>query len=142
MSSDANPRLESFVERLVASWNAHDLDRLVAMYDVGFEGEDVGVPRPIRGHDGVRAWAAPYWEAFPDLAFDVTETVAENDRVVLVWVARGTHRGPLMGIPPTGRGVRFQGVSVLTVRSDRVTRGLYMWNVADLLKALGLTSRA
>ena len=43
-----------------------------------------------------------------------------------------------MNIPPTGRKVAVQGVSILTVEEHRITRGVYEWDVAGLLRAIGL----
>lgn len=49
---------------------------------------------------------AMYFAAFPDLHITIEDMIAEGDRVVLRLTARGTHRGPFMGIPPTGKQVR------------------------------------
>jgi hypothetical protein len=43
-----------------------------------------------------------------------------------------------MNIPPTGRSVEIRGVSMLTIKDNQVQRGLYIWDVAGLLRALGL----
>jgi predicted ester cyclase len=44
--------------------------------------------------------------AFPDLHFTIEELVAEGDIVAGRLTASGTHEGPLMGMPATGRSVR------------------------------------
>jgi steroid delta-isomerase-like uncharacterized protein len=79
-----------------------------------------------------------YLRAFPDLRFLEEETIIQDNHVVLSWTARGTHRGELMHIPPTGRKISVRGVSLLTVENGRITRGLYVWDVAGLLRAIGL----
>jgi steroid delta-isomerase-like uncharacterized protein len=130
--------IQQSVETLNASWSSHDVERLLKHFSPDFEGEDVGVPHAIRGHEGVRAWVGPYWEAFPDLVFDLHEIIAQGERVVLVWDARATHQGPLMGIPATGKSVVFKGTSVLTMRDGIVHRGSYVWDTAALLRAIGV----
>jgi hypothetical protein len=43
-----------------------------------------------------------------------------------------------MKIPATGRKVVVQGMSMLTLRDGKITRGLHVWDVAGLLRAMGL----
>jgi hypothetical protein len=43
-----------------------------------------------------------------------------------------------MNIPPTGRNVEVLGTSVLTVGDGKIARGLYIWDVAGLLRSIGL----
>jgi predicted ester cyclase len=66
------------------------------------------------------------------------EAITDNNRVVQVWTASGTHLGLLMNIPPTGRQVRIHGVSVMTLANGKVQRGFYIWDVAGLLRSIGL----
>ena len=47
--------------------------------------------------------------AFPDLAVVIYEQVAEGDLVTTRKAITGTHTGPLLGIPPTGRWVLSRG---------------------------------
>ena len=42
-------------------------------------------------------------EAFPDLSFENEHMVAEDDLVAAHNRMQGTHRGPFMGAPPTGK---------------------------------------
>jgi steroid delta-isomerase-like uncharacterized protein len=81
---------------------------------------------------------ACYFDAFPDLHFTPEEIIVQDDRAVLAWIGRGTHRGKLMNIPATGRSVEIRGVSLLTIKDNQVQRGLYIWDVAGLLRTLGL----
>jgi predicted ester cyclase len=66
------------------------------------------------------------------------EMVVQGNRVAVVWKARGTHQGTLMNIPATGRPVAVRGVTLLTVAEGKVSRALYLWDVAGLLRDLGL----
>lgn len=127
-----------FVRELVDAWNTHDLERALAFYSPGYEGVDVGQASPQRGLEGVRQTMARYWSAFPDLHFTGDETIIEGNRIALAWTARGTHQGTLMNIPATGRSILVPGVSLLTIEGGKITRGLYIWDVAGLLRAIGL----
>ncbi len=64
--------------------------------------------------------------------------VIQGDRAAVAWTARGTHRGELLRIPPSGRVVTVRGMSLLTVERNLVVRALSIWDVAGLLRAIGL----
>jgi steroid delta-isomerase-like uncharacterized protein len=131
-------RNERLMEELLQAYNLHDPDRAANLCAPDYEGIDVGRAEPHRGPDGMRAALADYVRAFPDLHIMPVETISENNRVVQVWTASGTHRGLLMNIPPTGRQVRIHGVSVMTLSNGKVQRGYYIWDVAGLLRSIGL----
>ncbi|BCX05256.1 MAG: hypothetical protein KatS3mg053_3194 [Candidatus Roseilinea sp.] len=61
---------------------------------------------------------------FPDLHFELHETIAQGNRVVMVWTARGTHQGRVMNIPPTGARVEVKGISVITVEAGKIVHSL------------------
>lgn len=126
------------VEDLLDAWNAHDTGRITTFYAPEYEGVDVGEAEPQRGPQGISRSVDRYLRAFPDLRFVEEDVVIQGDRAVLVWTAHGTHGGKLMHIPPTGRKIAVRGVSVLTIEHGKITRGLYVWDAAGLLRAIGL----
>ncbi len=126
------------IDELRAAWNAQDIQRLAALYAADYEGRDVAQAEPERGPQGVTQTLARYLQAFPDLRFTLDEVIADGDRLALNWTVRGTHRGALMHIPPTGRAIEVKGVSIYTIANGKITRGLFIWDVAGLLRSLGL----
>jgi predicted ester cyclase len=130
--------ISQFVGDLLDAWNAHDVERIMAFYAPKYEGVDVGQAEPQRGPQGIHQSALSLLQAFPDLRFVEEETIVQGDQAVLVWRAHGTHKGKLMRSPPTEREVVVRGASVLTVENGKVVRGLYIWDVAGLLRAIGL----
>ncbi len=68
--------------------------------------------------------------AFPDLHFTIEELVAEGDTVAGRLTMSGTHQGPLMGIPPTGRSVRQDHMHFVRFRDGKA---IEHWGVRDEL---------
>jgi len=130
--------INQFVSELMEAWNAHDIERVTEFYAQDYEETDVGQAAPQRGRDGLRRKMVYYLRAFPDLRVTLDECVIEDSRVVLFWTWRGTHRGTFMHIPPTRREVTVRGTSLLTMEEGKIRRGLRIWDVAGLLRAIGL----
>jgi steroid delta-isomerase-like uncharacterized protein len=126
------------ITELMSVWNAHNVDRAVQFYAPDYEGIDVAEAVPQRGPDGLRRTMERYLQAFPDLRFTEETTVIQGDHVALFWTVQGTHKGALMNIPPTGRSIQVRGVSLLTMLHGKVARALYIWDVAGLLRGIGL----
>lgn len=126
------------IQRLFDAWNAHDPERVAACYAENYIGQDVGQAAPEIGPADVKARFARYLRAFPDLRFDLVDTVIEDNRAMLVWVAHGTHQGELMRIPASGRPVQIKGMSSLVFEHGLIVQGTYLWDVAGLLRAIGL----
>jgi steroid delta-isomerase-like uncharacterized protein len=126
------------VRDLLEAWNAHDPERVQSFYAPEYEGVDVAQANPQCGPQEVSRLVKWYLRAFPDLRFVDEDIVVEGNRAVLVWTARGTHAGELMRIPPTGRYIEVRGTSVLTIENGKIIRGLYVWDVAGLLRSIGL----
>jgi len=137
MTSESEETLR-LVRDLLEAWNGHDPERIQSFYAPHYEGVDVGQAKPQCGPQDVSRLVKRYLQAFPDLRFVDEEAVVQGNRVALVWTARGTHAGELMRIPPTGRSIAVRGTSVLTVENGKITRGLYIWDVAGLLRSIGL----
>ncbi len=130
--------MQRFVTKLMAAWNARAGDRAAEFYAPGYTGIDVAQPRPHRGPHGARQTLTRYTAAFPDLRFRRERVIIDGNRIAVAWMAHGTHRGVWMNIPPTGRRFAVRGVSMLTLKNGRIARGLYIWDVAGLLRALSL----
>jgi steroid delta-isomerase-like uncharacterized protein len=127
---------------LINAWNEHDVDGVMAFYAPEYVGIDVGQASPEHGLEGKRRAVAQYLHAFPDLQFIPEEPVGMSaggiDTVMLNWIARGTHLGPFMNIPPSGRAIQVRGVSTLKLRDGKIVEATYVWDVAGLLRAIGL----
>ena len=88
-------------------------------------GEPTTAPR--RPAD-VKRELASWFESFPDIRMEIEYQRAHGDEVITQCVARGTHRGPWLGVPPTNREA-----TVRMVLRQRVHRGRIVedWLIAD-----------
>jgi len=126
------------VRQIFDAWNAHDPERYVKLLDEKVVGESDTLPAPINGRDAARQSMMGYLRAFPDLHFEITQTLADGDFVVTRWTATGTHRGELMGLAPTNRRAVTQGCSVGEIKNGRLKHDCVYWDTGHLLKQLGV----
>lgn len=128
MSTDENKAL---VRRTIEEvWNKGSLAGVDELLATDYVGHFAILPEPVRGHTAFKQFASHYFTAFPDIRVTIDDLVADGDKVVVRWTARGTHRGELMGIPPTGKPVTVTGMWIHRVAGGRIAE---QWGVFDAL---------
>ena len=117
-------------------WNQGNLDVVDEIFSIDFVEHRSGPD--IHGPEGVKQLATMYSIAFPDLKYTIEDQIAEGDKVVCRWTATGTHKGELMGIPPTGAQVTSTGIDIFRITDGQIVE---LWvNVDELgtMQQLGM----
>ncbi|HEY1624356.1 MAG TPA: ester cyclase [Streptosporangiaceae bacterium] len=122
-------------EAFLAMLNHHDptaVDRFVAVDYVNHNRfvED--------GREANREFWAAFFTAFPDLMATMDDLVMVDDRVVGRFTYRGTHRGPLFGIPPTGRPVEMHSIDIWRVAGCEFVQHWDELNMLEVFQQLGV----
>jgi len=91
----------------------------------------------LHGLDGLRRFHEALWEAFPDARLTVEDLVVEGDRVALRYRLQGTHRGPYLGVAPTGVGFDVEGLTLLRLADGRVAEEWHSPTELAILRQIG-----
>jgi steroid delta-isomerase-like uncharacterized protein len=118
-------------------WNKGNIAVADEIIAPEFTDHDPASPWVPPGIEGCRVLVSSYRAIFPDIHFTIEQQVAAGDRVVSHWRCRGTHRGDLMGIPPTGKKVEVEGVSILHLENGKITHQTTIWDALGLLQQVG-----
>lgn len=70
--------------------------------------------------------------AFPDLTVTIDQLVVTEDRIATHLTCEGTHTGDHLGVPASGKTVRFPAMTMARLQDGKIVEG---WNVIDLLAA-------
>lgn len=113
------------------------LDEVIELVDDAYVAQSPGMAEPIRGKDGFREFVTTYLAGFPDGSITVEEQLAEGDLVATRWTGRGTQRGELMGMAPTGKEVTVPGITISRIVDGKVREAWVSWDMLSLLQQLG-----
>lgn len=125
MSAEEN---KAIARRSWEAVSAGDLDAQMAVY-----AEDAVIHEPdedLHGADSLRQFVSTFLEALPDMSVSVEAEIAEGDKVVTRWTARGTHRGELLGIPASGNEVNISGITIHRIAGGKIAEE---WEMPDML---------
>lgn len=94
---------------------------------------------PLTGLDGATFLLQAYATAFPDFHIAIDDVVAEGDEVVVRWTFVGTHQGPFMGVPATGKPINIpNGIGIFRLADGKVTAGHFAWNKYLVMQQIGV----
>ncbi len=135
----ANRRLiERYYCELWNEWNFGLADELISPF-VKFHGS-VGVS--VEGLDGFREYMLLIRSAFPDFHNTIEELLDDDDRVAARLTYRGTHRGQIFGVAPTGRAIQYDGLALFHIQDGKIASGHVLGDVIHLLAQLGINLTA
>lgn len=134
MSAEENKvLLRRYIEEVLNQGNIDSVDKFFAADCV----DHTAPPGTAPGATGIRQLLTATLAAFSNIHATIEDIIAEENKVVTRFTARGTHTGEFLGIAPTGKEVSLMQISI-----DRVSGGKIVehWGLADqiaLMQQLG-----
>ena len=131
MSIEDNKRVVAqFVE---VCQNQHDLAAADEIFHPDFVNHYAPEGRPIpptpRPAGGFQAFYGMLLRAFPDATMEINEQLADRDLVATRKILRGTHRGAIWDLPPTGNRVELEFIDIFRVKDGKLAEH---WTSMDL----------
>lgn len=133
MSAEEN---KAIIRRLTDSFNRQDMsviNELVAINYVDNGPFDGQAP----GREGMKQAHHNFYTGFPDIYETIDDIFAEDDRVVVRWTCRGTHKGTFAGIPATGKRVEVTGIDIYRLVNGQVAENWHNVDALGLLAQIG-----
>lgn len=129
----------SIIRRLYEEiWNKRKLEVLSelvspshALHGPNFSGSSIGP-------EAYKRQILQFVEAFPDLRWTIEDTVAENDKVVVMWTFTGTHKGEYRGVPASNKKVSVDGITIHELANGKIMDSYANWDTWGLMQQLGV----
>lgn len=121
---------EALVWEAVEAFNRGDMDAVDRLFTDGYVDHDPSRAGLPPGPEGIRLAWSMMRAAFPDLQVTIEDVISEGDKVAVRGAIHGTHRGELMGIPPTGKRVTISLIDINLIENGKIVE---RWSQADML---------
>jgi steroid delta-isomerase-like uncharacterized protein len=99
-----------------------------------------GRSEPMRGPSGYLAIIGMMRGGFPDIQWKLEEMIAEGDKVAARFIMRGTHRGPFLGVPPSGKPIEVQAMNFYRLSRGQFVEERGQPDLLSLLQQIGAVS--
>jgi steroid delta-isomerase-like uncharacterized protein len=140
-SQDVRERREALVREHMESENRHEFDATLGTFDHP-RYEIVPTGDVFDGAEEVRRYFEDSRTAFPDQRNELIALHHADDAVIVEFDLKGTHDGPLRGIPPTGKAFTRRTVAFFLFEGDRLVCERVYFDAATILSQLGLVQPA
>jgi steroid delta-isomerase-like uncharacterized protein len=138
MSPEQNQDIvRCFIGELINKGNINLTDRFISPW---FVGHDQGLMTDAVGSEGFIQALRELYHAFPDISFQIEDLIAQNDRVVCRWTARGRHRDEFQHIPSSGDLITINGMIIFRFSEAQIVECWVQWDIAVLLRQAGMYS--
>jgi steroid delta-isomerase-like uncharacterized protein len=132
---------KAIVRRLVEEvWNKGNLLLVDELFTPNYEHHDASTPDFGRGPESEKKRVTLYRTAFPDVRLTIEDIIAEGEIVMTRWSCRGTHKGDLSGIAPTGKQFTISGITVGRLTNGKIAESYVSWDALGLMQQLGVVS--
>ena len=113
-----------------------DVEALAAVVDPECVNHDTPPGMP-QGFEGVKQMMLMLRGAFADQRYEVHRLIREGETVVIECTLHGRHTGEFMGIPPTGREIHVDAITIHRIADGHIAEDWTVWDALGLLQQLG-----
>ena len=119
-------------------WNRGSESAIEEMLDAEGVAHGLGdSEQDVKGPAEFKPFVANIRGALPDTRIVIEDIFADGDRVAVRVTLQGTHTGNGLGLAPTGRSVRIQGIVIVRMQDGRIKEGWNSYDQLGLLRQLG-----
>jgi steroid delta-isomerase-like uncharacterized protein len=124
----------ALVEKNFAAWNAHDADKVAAVYTSDVSYEDVAFGEKAHGSAELKKMVQGFFEAVPDLKLDVVDVKTSGNYGSVEWTFSGTDKG----LYKTGKKFSVRGASVFQIRGGKFSSNKDYYDSASIMRQVGV----
>ena len=105
------------------------------VYKEMWNGDNPALATEIFAHpEGVERFVQQFLLSFPDVQHTVEAMIEEGDQVAVHFSARGTHSGQWMDFAPSGKSIRYTGITLARIIGDKIIEHHTWWDKAGLME--------
>src|SRR5262245_7833979 len=135
MSTQNKELVRRWFEQVWNNGRADAIDELLSVQSIAR-----GLGQDLHGPAAFKQFQAAYRDAFPDIAIQIEDIIAEDDLVAVRWTATATHGGGGLGYAATGNPVTFSGMAFVRVEDNKLVEGWNNFDQLGLLKQIGVVT--
>ena len=124
------------VRQALDALNRHDIEALKEFWTE--ETVERFPDRTCRGAEEIAAYFEEAFAALPDWNMEILAVAESGEDVLVHWHLSGTHRGPVLGIEPTGKRLAIDGMDHFVVRDGKIASNFVVFDQLQYARQIGM----
>jgi steroid delta-isomerase-like uncharacterized protein len=126
------------VKRMYEAWEKGDFEAYKEVVAPEYVWYLPSISTEPKSREGTIEFGKMVRIGFPDFSYSVEDLIAVEDRVISLFIFRGTHEGEFQGIPATGNKVEVSGVMISRIENGKIVEDKEEIDQLGLMQQLGL----
>ena len=77
------------------------------------------------------------FKSFPDINFEITSAIEEENHVAITWILTGTNLGEIGGFPPTNKKIKTNGMTIYHFNGKLISGHTQVFDRNKVTRQLG-----
>lgn len=77
------------------------------------------------------------FDSFPDMNFEITVAIPEENHIAISWILTGTNLGNIGDFPPTKKSIRTEGFTIYHFKDNLINGHTQVFDRVMVMKQLG-----
>jgi len=77
------------------------------------------------------------FNSFPDMNFEITSAIEEENHVAITWILTGTNLGMIGQFPPTNKNIKTKGITIYHFKDGLISGHTQVFDRVIVMKQLG-----
>jgi steroid delta-isomerase-like uncharacterized protein len=77
------------------------------------------------------------FNSFPDMNFEITSAIQEENHVAITWILTGTNLGMIGEYPPTKKAIKTKGMTIYHFKDNLINGHTQIFDRITVMKQLG-----
>ncbi|MCM2323750.1 MAG: nuclear transport factor 2 family protein [Oligoflexia bacterium] len=130
------------IRNFYQSLEKNDPSQALSYFASNAEFKVIGMDQPFRGQQEIGQAIKEWNQTFPDLKSELVNVISSGDSVVVEFIARGTHKGPMESptgtIAPTQRKIEVPACDVFKLSGGKILSWNCYWQSDVMMQQLGI----
>jgi len=129
--------LQEFMDEI---WNKQGFDQVEKYvhpeYTIHLDTADPWEGKTL-SHDEFKVRLKYSFDSFPDMNFEITSAISEENHVAITWILTGTNLGKIAQFPPTQKAIKTNGMTIYHFKDNLINGHTQVFDRVTIMKQLG-----
>jgi predicted ester cyclase len=135
--SEVEALVRGFFEEAINTGDLDAFDKYCGPDYIWHGGADPGGLGDVHGLVNFKKAVAMFFTGFPDLKVEILDMLVDGERAAVRFRETGTHRGPFVGVAPTGNSVTFAGMGIYRADGGKLVEEWFVDDSRAIFEQIG-----